>query len=246
MFRDRRRLAERARSTNQFNMKAARRQRTEQDGLVPCLLKPHRPIRSFQDNHLAIVDRRNIRPRLCGQQRECFAAFWHRTPKAGEAEPVFPDLGEFPFGFGRFGAGELEEMRCRHKAPAGWKTPTLRAEIDDGRSLRPRRGEPPTQFDKLVRSVFEPADDGSFVGRPDVFTRLEIWSGAREPHGYANFAERCEIVAVGDVVAEVVAHGRASFSPVAGRITAHADRWFVLPLTQITTCLSKPSGVHSA
>ena len=35
-----------------------------------------------------------------------------RPPEAGEAKPLFADLGELPFGFRRLRPGELEKMRC--------------------------------------------------------------------------------------------------------------------------------------
>jgi hypothetical protein len=44
-----------------FDRQAARRQRTKQGSLVSHLLKPCRPIRAFQDDHLTIMDRRDIR-----------------------------------------------------------------------------------------------------------------------------------------------------------------------------------------
>src|SRR5260221_13283415 len=122
-------------------------------------------------------------------------------------------------------------MRGWHEAPSGRKAPALGAEVDDRGSVGPGWRETPTLSRNLVRAVFEPPNDRSFVGRPDVFARLEIWGGAREPDGYPTLAECREVVAVGDVIAEIVAH--ISYSPDARWVTTHVDRRLIFPLAQI-------------
>src|ERR1051326_2774673 len=99
-------------------------------------------------------------------------------------------------------------MRDRDQTPANWKSASLRTKIDDGRSLGPRRGKAPSQLRKLVRAIFEPPDHRSLVGRPDVLSWLKVRGGFRPAHRNAGLAEGREIVAIRNVVAEVVAHAR--------------------------------------
>jgi hypothetical protein len=57
-------------------------------------------------------DGRDIGPGPGRQERKSVpCAVGHRAPEARKAEPVLARLGEFPLRFGRFRAGELEEMR---------------------------------------------------------------------------------------------------------------------------------------
>src|SRR5436190_9023725 len=97
-------------------------------------------------------------------------------------------------------------MRGRDQTSTDWKPPSLGTKIDNRRSFRSSRWETPSQFGKLVRAVFEPPDHRSFVGRPDVFAWLQVRRGLRPAHGNAGLAKRREIIAVCDVVAEIVAH----------------------------------------
>src|SRR5438067_595362 len=97
-------------------------------------------------------------------------------------------------------------MGRRNQAPANREPATLGTKIDDGCSFGTSRWEAPPQLSKLVHSVLQPSDDGDLVGRPDVFPRLKIRCRLGPSDGNAGLAERCEVVAVGDVVAEVVAH----------------------------------------
>src|SRR5712691_2549000 len=62
---------------------------------------------------------------------------------------------------------------------------------------------------------------------------LEIWRGSGKSDPNAGLAERREIVAIGGVIAEIVAHGEISCPFDAGWITAHVDCRLVLALTQI-------------
>ena len=85
----------------------------------------------------------------------------HRAPEAGEAEPV------------RFRVGELEEVRCRDETASFREVPPLGAEIDDRRSLRPRRRKAPAQLHQLA-PLLPPAKNGCGFGRPDIVARLKI------------------------------------------------------------------------
>jgi hypothetical protein len=58
--------------------------------------------------------------------------------------------------------------------------------------------------------VVSPAKHRSDLGRPDVIARLKIWDGRRKYDRCADLTERREIVAVRDVVAEVVTHDQKS------------------------------------
>src|SRR5439155_20472265 len=112
-----------------------------------------------------------------------------------------------------FGPGELEEVRRGDEAPTDWKAPPLRTEIDDRCALRSSRWETPPQLGELVRAVFQPPDHRTFVGRPDVLAWLQVRRGLRPAHGNAGLAKRREIIAVCDVVPEIVAHARKPRSP---------------------------------
>ena len=60
-------------------------------------IEPPAPILALEDDHLAIMDRRNVRARSRGQQGEGGSAVGHRSPEPGEAKPVFSSLRELPF-----------------------------------------------------------------------------------------------------------------------------------------------------
>jgi len=136
---------------------------------------------------------------------------WGST--ACEAEPVFAYLCELPLLLRRFGPGELEEMRRRDQTAVDRKSAVLGTEIDDRRSFRARRGEAPPQrsppqLRKLIRAVFEPTNHRDFIGRLDVLARLQVRRGLRPSHGDACLAEGREIIAIRNMVAEIVAHSR--------------------------------------
>jgi hypothetical protein len=152
------------------------------------------------------MDQRNVLARVSCQQGECCSAVVHRTPEAGEAEPVLAGLGEFPFRLRRLCAGEVVEKRGGHQTATDRKAATLRAEIDDRRSFWSSRWEAPPEFSELVRPVFESPDHGGLIGRPDIFAWFEVWGCVRPCHGDAGLTKRREVVAIGDVVAVIVAH----------------------------------------
>ena len=83
---------------------------------------------------------------------------------------------------------------------------SLVAKINDGRALWLGRWEAPTEFREFVLAIFEPADHRGTIGWPDVIARLEVRDRVRPCDGDAGLGERREIVRVGDVVSEVVAH----------------------------------------
>src|SRR5205085_12030137 len=98
-------------------------------------------------------------------------------------------------------------MRCRHQTAANRKTSPLGAEIHDRRTLGPGWRETPSEFGELVRSGFEPPDHRGFIGRPDVLAWFQVGYGGRPLHRNPGLAEGREVIAVGDVISEVVAHG---------------------------------------
>lgn len=51
------------------------------------------------------------------------------------------------------------------------------------------------------------AADRGTIGRPDVVARLKVRDRVGPCHGDAGLAESREVIAIGDVVAEIVAHG---------------------------------------
>jgi hypothetical protein len=125
-------------------------------------------------------------------------------------------LGEFPLRLRRFRAGELEEMRGWDEAPTIREPAPLGAEIDDRRSLGPRRREPPAQLHQLD-AVLSPSKYGPGLGRPDVVARLQIRSCSWDYHRGADLAESLQIGTVGHVIAEVVAHGQTlDYQPDSG------------------------------
>jgi hypothetical protein len=116
----------------------------------------------------------------------------HRAPQPGEAEPVVPGLGEFPLRFRRFRASELEEMRCWDETAAFREPSPLRAKIDNGGSLGPRRQEAPAQLGQFDAS-FVSTKNGCGLSRPDVVARLEIGGCYREYDRSADLAESLQI-----------------------------------------------------
>ena len=179
----------------------------KQCGLGFAEIEPAAPILALKDDHLAIMDRRNVRARSRGQQGEGGSAVGHRSPEPGEAKPVFSSLRELPFRLRRLLASELKEVRRGHEATSDRKAPSLRTEINDWRSLRLCRREAPTQDRELERAILQASDNRSRFGWPNVVSRLQVRSGGRPSDGNASFAKRREIVAVGNEVAEVIAHG---------------------------------------
>src|SRR5438045_8674921 len=97
-------------------------------------------------------------------------------------------------------------MRRRDEAPANWEPPPLGTEIDDGRSFGPSRREAPSQFRKLIRSVCEPPNHRSLISGPDVLARLQMRSSLGPSDRNTGLAEGGEVIAIRNVVAEVVAH----------------------------------------
>ena len=69
----------------------------KQCGLGFAEIEPPTPILALKDDHLAIMDRRNVRARSRGQQGEGGSAVGHGSPEPGEAKPVFSSLRELPF-----------------------------------------------------------------------------------------------------------------------------------------------------
>ena len=72
------------------------------------------------------------------------------------------------------------------------------------------RRKSPSDLGELVGPVFQAADYRSLVGRPNVIARYQARDRIRPFHGNAGLAERGEVLAVGDVVADIVAHCRCS------------------------------------
>ena len=138
-----------------------------------------------------------------GRNWSCFAR--SPPPQAGEAEPVFSCFGEFPLRFGRFRPRELEEMRRRDEALTFGEPSTLGAEVDDRRSLRPRRRKTPPQLHKFD-PLLTPAENRCGLGRQDVVSGFQIGGGFREYYGRADLAEGLHIGAVGHIISKVVAH----------------------------------------
>src|SRR5689334_23927781 len=132
--------------------------------------------------------------------------FRHRTPQAGEAEPVVSRLGELPFRLRRLRAGELEEVRRRYEAPCLRKSPTLRAEVDDRRAFCSSGREAPSQLCE-PEAVLHLPDHRSGVGRPYVVTGLQVRCSPGKADGDPGLAERLEIGRIRYVVAIIVAHG---------------------------------------
>src|SRR6266550_4889709 len=99
-------------------------------------------------------------------------------------------------------------MRGGDKTAANRKPATLGTKIYDRRSLRPSRWEAPPQLRKCIRPVFEPPNYRSLVGRPDVLSWLKVRRGFRPSHRNKSLAEGGEIIAIWNMVAEVVAHAQ--------------------------------------
>src|SRR5439155_7888862 len=64
----------------------------------------------------------------------------------------------------------------------------------------------PPQFREFFCPVFKTADDGGTIGWPDVVARFQIWGRIWPLYGNSSLIEGGEIIAVWDVIAEVVAH----------------------------------------
>ena len=90
----------------------------------------------FRTIDLPVVDGRNVRAGFGRQESEDVSGtVGHRTPEAGEAKPLLAGLGELPFRFRRFRAGELEEVRGRHKTAPFGEAPTFRRKLMMGAPL---------------------------------------------------------------------------------------------------------------
>jgi hypothetical protein len=120
---------------------------TKQVRFRPGEIEPGQPILAVENDHLSIVNGRDVGAGIGCEQRERLPfPVGHRSPEAGEAEPVLGRLGKFPLRFRRFRSGELEEVRGGNEAPPFREASPFGAEIDDRRSLRPCRRKPPTQL----------------------------------------------------------------------------------------------------
>src|SRR5690242_8957619 len=97
-------------------------------------------------------------------------------------------------------------MRCWHQTATDREPSTLGTEIDDRRTLGPGGQKAPPQFRELIRPILEAAYDGSTISRPDVIARFQVRGRSWPLHGNTGLTEGREIFAVGDVIAEVVAH----------------------------------------
>jgi hypothetical protein len=129
---------------NLFDRQAPGGERAKQIGFRPGEIEPGEPVRVVEDDHLPIVNGRDVRTGFGREQRKGVRCpVWHRTPQAGEAEPVFSYFGEF---------------RRRDEASTFGEPSTLGAEVDDRRSLRPRAGGLPieTPFGTLVSPNITP------------------------------------------------------------------------------------------
>src|SRR5207245_10377677 len=58
-----------------------------------------------------------------------------------------------------------------------------------------------------VGPAFKAADDRGAIGRPDILARLQVWGRMWPLHWNASLSKGREIIAVRDVIAEIVAHG---------------------------------------
>src|SRR5438270_8374867 len=170
------------RLTDLFNTQTARRQRSQEIDFIADVFEPSRPVRALQNDHLSVVNGRNIRPRCGREQRERFAALGHRPPQTGEAEPILARLRQLPLLLRRFGPGELEEMRGRDKTSTDWKSASFGTEIYDGRSFRSELRERRRRCSRLAsRCAFLCADpyrlsDGPLrAGSPCPSCRCDLW-----------------------------------------------------------------------
>ena len=99
-----------------------------------------------------------------------------------------------------------------------------------GRSLGPRRREAPAQMYQL-HPVLTASKNRRRLCRPNVVPRLEIGCSRREDNRCADLAERLQIGAVRDVVAEVVAHGLSKV-PDVGSVALVVDAPTALQVQQ--------------
>ena len=161
-------------STDLFHMQTARRKGLKQLGFRSRQVEPCAPVRSFEYNHLAIIDRCHIRSRLGGQERECLRHIAEsRPPQPGKAEPVFTGPGETPLCFRGFAPAEFEEMGCGHKATTSRKPTSLRPEVDDRGCLGTGWRKTPPQLCELYARAMTP-NDGCDIRWPDVVARFEV------------------------------------------------------------------------
>jgi hypothetical protein len=112
--------------TNLLDYQASGGQRTKQFGLRPGEVEPRQPVRAIKDDHLPVVNGRDVGTRLSCQEGERLPCpVGHRSPQAREAKPVLARLREFPLRFRRFGSSELEKMRGRDQAAPIREAPPL-------------------------------------------------------------------------------------------------------------------------
>ncbi len=171
-------------------------------------VEPSLPVPALQDHDLAIVNGCDIGAGVRGQERERVSrVVGHGTPQAGKAKPVIAGFGELPFRLRRLGARELEEVRGRHQATSLREASPFAAEVDDRRSLGPRRRKSPAQLGELDPPLHLP-DHRCRFGGPDILARRQVGCGIGKPDGDACLTECLQIGAVGDVIAIIIAHGR--------------------------------------
>jgi hypothetical protein len=160
--------------SNLFDRQIPGGKRAKQLGFRPGEIEPGPPVQAMENDHLPIVNRRDIGTGLGCQEGEGLPCpIRHRAPQSGKTKPVPASLGEFPLRFRRFRAGELEEVRGRDQATSFREAPTLGAEIDDRRSFWLRRRETPTQLHQFD-ALFAAAKHGCGLGRPNIVARLQI------------------------------------------------------------------------
>src|SRR4051794_10652136 len=93
--------------------------------------KPLRPLCARQNDDLAVVVGRDVGAGLHGQHGETLLA-----DKTRDAEELVVGGGEQPFGLGSLVAGELVEAVGRDQAATVREAPAVRAEVDQGATLR--------------------------------------------------------------------------------------------------------------
>jgi hypothetical protein len=115
-------------------------------------------------------------------------------------------LVNFHFDFGAFVPVNSKKCDAGMRQRPFREVPALGAEIDDRRALGPGRRQTPAELNQLHAIVPAPKN-GRGLCRPDIIAGFKIGGGRWKDDRSADLAERREIVAVGDVVSEVVAHG---------------------------------------
>jgi len=143
-------------------------------------IEPGRPLTPVEDDHLSVVDGRDVRPGRTGEHSENSGAVLDRTPNARDAEPILPSLRESPLGLRIAGPGEFIKMRSGHQASTVRKAAPLRAHVDDGRAFGASGRKAPFELHEL-RPILGGPDDGGPIGWPDIIPRFEVgWAASRE------------------------------------------------------------------